>query len=334
MQQICHQLRCYDLRARAADTADADEDDVMDSFDEISQVVPYVEVAHDCNQNLDDPQLYRGAELPFRAFKTHAWAPHCPKFRRVIVVVRDPFDVVASFHRFFEGWFFEPGAVGLDDFAAHFWLARDVPENRMQNASYFVHLRSWYERATGMDGMEDDDDDAAKAERQHVLFVCFEDMVEDLEREVRRVARFVLPVADDDVGEGCGMSQDEKERREQLIRVVTERSSFDFMKAHASKFDEHFTKLHRNAACGLPPPPSPTRKSGTGAGSVANSVGGTGGGGSKIGLGRAGGAARSLLSEETKRSIQQKWEEIVAPVTGCPTYEDFRRKLKQMQTPS
>lgn len=302
MQQILHQLRCEG------------DDDAMDSFDEISQVVPYLEVATDCGQNLNDPQLFKGRELPFRCYKTHAWARHCPPFRRVIVVLRNPNDVVASFHRFFEGWFFEPNTVSLDDFANYFWLARDVPETRMQNASYFVHLASWYERA--MMGL-DRTDDSAVAE-QSVMFVCFEDVAEDLEREVRRVADFVLPV------EEGQQSCVERERRDRLIRVVTERSSFEYMRAHASKFDEHFTQRHRNAACGLPPPPPPP----TSTESSTNSVGG-GGGGSKLGLGRVG-SSHGMLSEDVKRSIQQKWDEIVAPVTGCLTYEDFRRKLKML----
>jgi Sulfotransferase domain len=313
MQQICHQLRCRG------------DDDAMSAFGEISEAVPYIEVAYDCRQDLDDdPQLFKGAEVPpFRAYKTHAWAPHCPSFRRVVVVVRNPFDVVASFHRFFENWFFERGTVSLDDFAHYFWLARDVPENRMQNASYFVHLASWYERAM----RQHDDDGVYGAENveQSVLFVCFEDMVEDLEREVRRVANFVLPVDDE-----SELLQEAKERRDRLIRVVTERSSFEFMRAHASKFDEHFTKRHRNAACGLPPPSPPPRTT-----SESSSMGaaGGGGGGSKIRLGRVG-SSRSLLSDDVKRSIQQKWDDIVAPVTGCSTYDDFRLKLKQLHKPT
>jgi Sulfotransferase domain len=313
MQQICHQLRC------------GGDDDAMSALGEISEVVPYIEVAYDCRQDLDDdPQLFKGAEVPpFRAYKTHAWALHCPSFRRVIVVVRNPFDVVASFHRFFENWFFERGTVSLDDFAHCFWLARDVPENRMQNASYFVHLASWYERA--MRQHDDDGVDGAENVEQSVLFVCFEDMVEDLEREVRRVANFVLPVGDDDESQ---LSQDAKdERRDRLIRVVTERSSFDYMRSHASKFDEHFTKLHRNAACGLPPP-SPPRTTSESSGNGIGTIGA--GGGSKIRLGRVG-SSHSLLSDDVKRSIQQKWDEIVAPVTGCSTYEDLRRKLKTLQ---
>eukprot|EP00959_Pyramimonas_sp_CCMP1952_P212021 4437117-Pyramimonas_sp.AAC.1 len=62
-----------------------------------------------------------------RVYKTHLWYEHCPKGARYIWVVRDPLDVAISFYRFFEGWFFEPGEVQLDEFMEQFILARGNP---------------------------------------------------------------------------------------------------------------------------------------------------------------------------------------------------------------
>jgi hypothetical protein len=50
----------------------------------------------------------------------------------------NPFDLVKSFSNFFEDCFFEPGTVSMDAFAREFWLARDIPTSKMQNASYFI----------------------------------------------------------------------------------------------------------------------------------------------------------------------------------------------------
>lgn len=97
--------------------------------------------------------------------------PGCKK----IVVLRDPFDVLVSFYKFFENWFFDEGSVTLDDFARDFWLARGLPVSRMNNASYFVHLVSWYHH-------RDKDD---------VLIIFFEDLKDDLENQVLRVAKFI-----------------------------------------------------------------------------------------------------------------------------------------------
>ena len=57
MQQICHQLRTGgDME-----------------FEEISQVVPWIELEHDQGQDLEAEQV-----APPRCFKTHCWYDHCP----------------------------------------------------------------------------------------------------------------------------------------------------------------------------------------------------------------------------------------------------------------
>jgi hypothetical protein len=73
--------------------------------------IPFIELAHDVGQDIEAPQKYKP-----RAFKTHLWYRDCPKGGRYIYVARDPMDVALSFFRFFEGWFFEPGEVAVDEF--------------------------------------------------------------------------------------------------------------------------------------------------------------------------------------------------------------------------
>jgi hypothetical protein len=264
MQQICHQIR----------SADAGGD--MD-FDEISRVVPWVELAVDQGQDLEAPQ-YGEKEGKPRIFKTHLWYDHCPKFQKTIVVLRNPFDVVASFYKFFEGWFFEAGSIDLDTFAEEFWLARGVPQSRMQNASYFEHLTSWYKR---------------RHEKESVLIIFFEDLKEDLTGQVKKVARFL------------STTQHDFDKAE-IIQLATERSTFDFMKAHENHFDEKLSKLARNEACGLP------KNAGMQGGKIVNGKTGSG---------------SVLLSAELRAKIDKKWREVVDPVTKCATYEDLRKQL-------
>ncbi len=115
--------------------------------------MPWIELAHDCGHDLEAPQ-----PAP-RCFKTHCWFGHVPKGAKYIVVVREPKDVVrgastskplpalsffffhfffplqvVSFFKFFQGWFFQPGEVTLEQFAHEFWLARGIPASNMQNA--------------------------------------------------------------------------------------------------------------------------------------------------------------------------------------------------------
>lgn len=264
MQQICHQLR-------SADTGGDME------FDEISRVVPWIELAIDQGQDLESPQYGESDGKP-RLFKTHCWAGHCPSFSKTIVVVRDPYDVVVSFYKFFEDWFFESGSIPLDHFAKEFWLARGVPESPMENASYFVHLVSWYER---------------RQETDRVLFVFFEDMKEDLESQVRRVAKFI--------------SNDQHDfTKDQIIKVATERSSFKFMRENADHFNEQISKLTRNEACGLP------KDAGMKKGKVASGNSGAG---------------KALLDDELMALVDEKWKAVVTPATNCLSYSELRKQF-------
>jgi hypothetical protein len=264
MQQICHQIRSAD---KGGDM----------SFDEISRVVPWIELAFDQRQDLEAPQFGHDEGKP-RIFKTHLWADHCPPFPKIINVVRDPFDVVVSFYSFFEGWFFEPGTVSLDTFAAEFWLGRGAPESNMKAASYFHHLISWYTR-------KDD---------PRVLIIFFEDLKEDLGNQVHRVCKFLSNKQHDFA-------------KPEIVKLATERSSFEFMKKHESHFDEKLSKLYRNEACFLP------KDAGMQSSKLVKG---------KIGDGEY------QLGESVRQQIRDKWKEIVEPVTGCTTYEELREQFK------
>ena len=36
-----------------------------------------------------------------------------------------------------------------------------------------------------------------------------------------------------------------------------------------------------------------------------------------------------MLPEDIQHEIQEKWETVVAPVTGCATYQELRRAWKE-----
>lgn len=201
VQQIVHQLR-----SRGS----------MD-FVEISDVVPWIELAQDCKQDIDADHAFAP-----RAFKTHLWYNHCPKGNgsKHIVVYRNPLDVCVSFYKFFEGWFFPPGDVSLEEFVRFFFLRRGEPKSEQQNASYFFHLLSWWPHRHD----------------ESVLFLFFEDLKEDLPGCVDRIAKFI------------GVENYD----EQLQKLVVSHSTFAFMAANEDKFDEKLTKMHRNGPCGLP----------------------------------------------------------------------------------
>lgn len=130
-------------------------------FDDISRVVPWIETASDLGIELDAAQ--RGNP---RIFKSHLAQSDVPQGGRYIISVRDPRDALVSSYRFLEGWFFEPGTIGIEELGrVHF----------IEGRSYYSHLASWWPHRNDPD----------------VLLLTYEHMKSDHEEAVRRVAEFI-----------------------------------------------------------------------------------------------------------------------------------------------
>jgi hypothetical protein len=237
LQQIFHTLR-----------TGGDSD-----FDEISRVVPWIEMAHFVGVDLEATQ--RGEP---RGFKSHLPYGLVPKPAKYIVAVRDPKDALVSTFRFMEGWFIEPGTVTIEEFAA-LWLT-DEPSDR----DYWSHLLSWWDRR----------------DRDDVLLLSYESMVDDLEQTIRRVADF------------CGLSL-----RDDLLATTLERSSFAFMLGHKDMFDERLTREATERWRILPP----------------------GGESSKVRRGGVGGH-RQELTPEVGAAMDAVWEQRIVPALGFSDY--------------
>lgn len=144
MQQIVH-----GLRTRGS----------MD-FDEITRVVPWINMAHDTGIDL------RAQVAHPRAFKTHTVLDEVPRGGKYIVIVRDPCDTLLSEYLFMEGMFFEKGSIRLETFARE----RFIPGREIHK-----HVNALWPRRRDPD----------------VLPLAYENMKADLPRTVERVAQFI-----------------------------------------------------------------------------------------------------------------------------------------------
>jgi hypothetical protein len=194
------------------------------AFDDISRVVPWIETAAIVGLDLEAPQR---AEP--RGFKSHLSYSSVPKGARYIVAFREPKDAFLSMYRFMEGWFMEPGAVPIADFAQD-WMARTAV-----GADYWNHLLSWW----------------GERDNPNVLILTYEQMSAEPQATVRRVAAF------------SGLALDDE-----LMALTLERSSFQFMLAHKDRFDDAMLRAASEVRCNLPPnsDSSKVRKGGSGGG--------------------------------------------------------------------
>jgi sulfotransferase family protein len=135
-----------------------------------------------------------------RVFKTHLTYRWIPKSHgKYIYVARDGRDVAVSYFHFYKTYHNYEGT-----FADFF---KKFISGKVQYGSWFDHVSDWWLHRND----------------SNVLFLRYEDLINDLEGSVRRVSKF------------CGF-EIESER----FPEVVERCSFNFMKAHEAKFD-HFT---------------------------------------------------------------------------------------------
>jgi hypothetical protein len=178
-------------------------------FIDISEVVPWMETAVCLGVDLEASQR---AEP--RGFKSHLPFDQMPKGARYIVALREPKDALVSIYRFMEGWFFEPGAIGLEEFAQ----ARLASSNDHQG--YWHHLNSWW----------------AQRDNPDVLLMSYEQMTADPAARIRRIAAF------------CGIPLDAE-----LLALTLERSSLAFMLQHKDLFDDAMMRRVSELRCNLPP---------------------------------------------------------------------------------
>ncbi len=154
LQHIFHQLRS------GADT----------TFDDISRVTPWIEVAEALGIDLDADQGWEP-----RGFKSHYNHHVIPKGCRYVISFREPKATHISYYRFYEGWLFEPGTVTLDEYLTpHFEVGRK---------DYWTHMASWW-------AMRDDPD---------VLLLSYEWMLDHPRRTVELIDEFLGFGSDDDL---------------------------------------------------------------------------------------------------------------------------------------
>lgn len=178
-------------------------------FDDISRVVPWIETANVLGLDIEAQQR---AEP--RGFKSHTSYTAAPKGSKYIVSLRDPKDAFVSMYRFMEGWFFEPGAISISEFAPS-QLAR-----ASDGSGFWHHLVSWW----------------AERDNPDVLLLSYAGMIAEPAAHIRKVAAF------------CGIPLDAA-----LLQLTLERSSIEFMLAHKDRFDDLMMRTASETRCGLPP---------------------------------------------------------------------------------
>lgn len=197
MQQMFHQVRMV------AATASGDMD-----FDDISRMTPWEDTAPIIDYDVNGPQRAHP-----RGFKSHREYERLPAGARYVVTLRDPKETYTSFHRFFDGWHIERGAVSLEDFFP-LWLGGGPG-----GCDYMTHLLSWY----------------ARRDEPDTLLSTYRWAANNRGAMIRRLAAFI------------GI-----EPTEALVALVEEMTSREFMYAHKDRFDDAMVCAALDEKLGIP----------------------------------------------------------------------------------
>jgi len=183
MQQMFHQIRMV------AATGAGDMD-----FDDISRMTPWEDTALILDFDMNVPQRAHP-----RGFKSHREYERLPPGARYLVTLRDPKETYVSFHRFFDGWHIEKGAISLEDFWP-LWMGGGPG-----GCDYFTHLLSWY----------------ARRDKADTLLASYRWAAGNRPAMIARLAGFM----------GLELTAEQAA----LVEAMTAR---DFMHAHKDRFDD------------------------------------------------------------------------------------------------
>lgn len=169
MQQLVYQLLCATGRV----TPDPDGE----LFDDISEVVPFIEVCH-----LVGWENPRNTCFP-RCFKSHAQAELFDGTQRYIVCLRDGRRVGASLFDFAFDWLVPEARTETAEIrneAFRIWTDTFY----LDTAMWFKQVRSWIDAARN---------------GWNILFLQYDDMCADLQRTIGTVAKFLDVKLNDEV---------------------------------------------------------------------------------------------------------------------------------------
>ena len=207
-----------------------------------------------------------------RIFKSHENYDKIPKGGKYIYVVRNPNDVCVSFYHFlikFVG--LDEATIPIDEFIQELFLGTGSVSGKIWHhyLSYFEHRK---------DG--------------NVLFVFYEDLISNLEVVIEQIAGFMNIELDDE-----------------LRAIALEHSSFSFMKARSSQFDEHIVFNKCKSRMGLSE-------------HVQNKA-------EKVNKGQQG-AGGSEMTADHHQQLEAQWRNVFGKATGLNSYQELWQELSPL----
>jgi hypothetical protein len=235
-------------------------------FDEITSVVPWTILAKDCGLDLTAAQPFQP-----RLYKSHEDYHTVPKGGKYIYVARHPSKVFASLYPFLLSFAQVPqSSIPLEEF---------FEKRVIRDPSYggiWAHYLSFYQ----------------ERHNPNVLWLFYEDLIEDLPKCVETMATFMGIALDGD---------------DELRALTLKHAAFDFMKEHEQLFDDHIVFNACKVRMGL----------GQDVQTASTKV-------------STAGQHKVQLTADMHKQLDEKWTQIFHAASGIASYEDLRKELSPL----
>lgn len=206
LQQIAHQLRCCAALREAGVSLASGFEGAME-FDEITEVIPWIAFADDCDQDLRAKQVQRVGKrivsLHPRLFKSHQRMAAVNRGCRYITTIRDPLATAVSYFNFYVARGVVSAETSFSD-----WVAKWAREGTWHGSPWAFYVDAF--KCLSCPG---------------VLLVCFELLRDHLAAHVRMIADFL------------GVSAFVQGADFETIEAL---ASLEYMSAHDTQFDDHY----------------------------------------------------------------------------------------------
>jgi len=208
-----------------------------------------------------------------RIFKSHECYESIPKGGKYVYVARNPLEVVVSKYEFLLSVARMSASEVPFD---EFFLGNIMSGSDMIWDHYLSFIK--------------------QRDNPNILWVFYEDLLQDREKCIVKIAEFANIPLDDE-----------------LKRIATQQTSFQFMKEHNNKFDDNFVLgfAWRRINETLPP---------------AEQIDISDARANKVHKG-GGGTQRIQLSTEQLRAMDNAWTQVIASATGIGSYDALRTQF-------